>query len=196
MSDDFQSVWINAITDARRALKPEALREIYNKTDLVLLDDLFTVAKFTNGYVRVDKQVYVLPEIEQREVMLYIIAMRHAQLTGIAEGEYFDILCHQLGCLPLDTYSIAERWRKLGILRDITKLPYYGLESRPHCKICTGIIPTGAGWLPSPEDTGRLAIPRQDIHHGCMQHARYITAPAVRAARVAEAQIEAARKDK
>jgi hypothetical protein len=206
-------LYLDALVSARPVLGDQ-VKQIYLHTgSLVECDALIRIYETSSLHGRINirvRPITHLPAIEAREVLLQVIVSLHLHVNELTEHRGHEELCNTLGCLILGTHDIAERWRKLAIHTRIDELPYYGLEDRPHCKICSGIVATGAGWQPDAVSAPPLAATtpgtihasivasgyRADVHHECMRYAINVMLPLLKAQRERAAQKAAKEIDK
>jgi hypothetical protein len=190
------SRWIDALASAREHFQTGDLKEIWERTTIKQSSDLTRiVVPGISGHDGLNLwtiPLVDLPEIEAREILLYILACRASDLHIKGRGWTTKAeLVQVLGCLPSTCVNVAERWRKLNCIRNLGELPYAALEDRPICKICGGRVATSAGW--KPESTGLDPLVygayRPDLHHECKNFALTVLLPRHKAA-----QQEAARK--
>lgn len=192
-----QSILLDCLVQARAVIGAENARTIFHKSYIVADKDLPRAVELDQNGWRIIP-LDGLPEIEQREVMLWfiVVACEAYQLKGKWTSRVD--LASQLGCLARNTRTISERWRMLAITRDVSQLPYSALESRPVCVVCSGRVATGAGWKPgeSGYDTNVYGDYRPDVHHECKQYALRVIMPKLRARQAAARAAETAAVDK
>lgn len=195
-----QSLWLDTLIASRQHIEAGGVHTLWNRTKLLTDDSavrMFTVIDPETSRFGVPAELITLPPIEQREAMLYILA-RLAKFYGVTKGETLIDFCTILGCLPDNSATISERWRKLHIIRFIEHLSYSALEDRPVCKICAGRVATGAGWKPleSGYDPATYGAYRADVHHECKQYALRVLMPRLRAQQAQAAAKASAEVDK
>lgn len=95
-----------------------------------------------------------LPRIELTELWLYAAAgvwFEHFYDQDVfrvaTPREAFQGLCEKVGCHFTNTPDIRERWRCMDYKTPAHLLPLAIYEDRPKCKLCGGIVATGAGAL-------------------------------------------------
>lgn len=192
--------------EARNIWQDTVLTENADLTQLYAIRPVTVPFRATKFYVSI-RPVSDLPAIEARECLLRLIVTLQVRINYITEGRRTQELCDALGCLDAKDVTVAERWRKLAILRAIHELPYIGIETRPHCKICGGIVATGAGWTPNEQPvqlsitaqaTPALSAPsyRTDLHHSCKLYASEVMLPKLKAQRERAALAAAKEIDK
>jgi hypothetical protein len=197
-----ESRWLDALVSAKHVLRIDQVRELWNTTTLVEAARFLAYqpeAKTDIGRIILVRPISDLPEIEARELLLYVAARRLTDLQLFGSWSGFQDLCIRLGCLPENVHTVSERWRQLHFRRNLAELPYAGLEDRPQCKICSGRVATGAGWTPSADAVvfnPDLGVYRPDLHHECKNFALTVLLPQHRAAAAERAKQESARIDK
>lgn len=217
MSQTLHELYLDALVSARPVLGDQ-VRDVYLQTGtLVESSEIIRIYEITphpvpfhttKFDVKVRSLVH-LPPIESREILLRLIVGLHKRINYKSESRGYQELCDTLGCLVDRTHNVAERWRKLSILRPSNELSYAGLESRPACKICGGIVATGAGWQPDAFSAPPLSARnnasgmldrdmsyRADVHHECKRYATEIMLPALRAQRERAAALASKEIDK
>lgn len=212
------ALFLDALVAARDVLGRAETRNVYHSVSMLYEDDSIVRAhELTRslsgpGYTLRLRVVSNLPSIEAREVLLRAIVSVHLMVND--ESRFPVELCETLGCHIGREVSISERWRKLSMTRPSTSLPYAGLESRPYCTICGGIVATGAGYDPSADEPpvpahqyvsgtpyvsfndSAVGVTRPDVHHECRRYAQEVMLPILKAQRARAAEVAAQELDK